>query len=73
MIIKVKVNTNSKKETLEKTSEDSYTVRMNVTREKGLANKKLLQILARHFNIPQTNVKILHGHSTTHKIVEIEK
>jgi len=39
--------------------------------EKGKANKQLIQVLAEHFKIPKNNVKLVSGHLSRNKVVEI--
>ncbi|MEM2925076.1 MAG: DUF167 domain-containing protein [Methanocellales archaeon] len=40
--------------------------------EKGKANLELIKKLAKYFNVPSTQVKIVAGLKTRRKIVEIE-
>ena len=41
--------------------------------EKGKANRAVVRTLAKHFGTSQSNVKILVGHNTKNKIVQIIK
>lgn len=41
--------------------------------EKGLANKAILELLANYFQVPKNHVKIVVGHGTRNKIIEIIK
>jgi len=70
MIIKVKVTTNSKKESLQ-IVDNTYIVKFKAPREKGQANKKLISILAEHFNIPRSDIIIKSGISSTQKLIAI--
>lgn len=75
MLIKVKVFPNSKKESIEKKSEDSFVVRLREKSEKGMANKKLREIIADYFNIGENptggGVKIIKGGRSRNKIIKI--
>lgn len=71
MIIKVKVKPNSSKEEIEKSDENNYEVYVNAKAEKGKANLALIKILAKHFNIPTSKIKIKRGVSSHNKIIEI--
>ena len=47
MLIKVKVFPNSRKESIEKKSEDSFIVRLAEKAERGLANEKTREVIAK--------------------------
>jgi uncharacterized protein (TIGR00251 family) len=70
VIIKVKVNTNSKTQSIEKNG-DLYIVKFKATREKGKANEKLIKILAEYFAVASRDVSIIHGNTSTIKTVQI--
>ncbi len=40
--------------------------------DKGKANAALVELLARHFSIPKSKVRILRGHSSRKKLVELD-
>jgi uncharacterized protein YggU (UPF0235/DUF167 family) len=72
MQIKIKVNTNSKIEVIEKITDNSYKVKFNAVREKGEANAKLIKILAKYFNMAPQNIKIVSGFTGTNKIITLD-
>lgn len=39
--------------------------------EKGKANLELIRKLAKHFNVPASQIKIITGHTARRKIVEL--
>ncbi|RUM87332.1 MAG: hypothetical protein DSZ24_06440 [Thermodesulfatator sp.] len=39
--------------------------------EKGKANKQLVEVLAKHFGVKKSSVKILKGETSHNKVVEI--
>lgn len=39
---------------------------------KGQANDAVLKLLAKHYSIPKNNIKIIHGHTSRHKIAKLE-
>ena len=71
MLIKVKVFPNSKKERLEKKSEDSFVVYLREKAEMGAANEKLREIIAEFFNVGVNKIKIIKGGRSRNKIIEI--
>ncbi len=45
---------------------------VSVVPEKGKANQSVVKLLAKHFNVPKSKVRILRGESSTIKLVEVE-
>ena len=72
MLLRVKVKPSSKKEEVKKISESEYEVKVSAPPEGGKANEKLREILADFFGVPKGRVKILRGHTSRIKLVEIE-
>ena len=48
-------------------------VKVDAPAKEGKANKRLIEILAEHFKIPKSKIKILKGHNSKNKLVEILK
>ncbi len=72
MLLRVKVKPSSKREEVRRISETEYEVRVGAPPEGGKANEKLREILADFFGVPKGRVKILRGHTSRIKLVEIE-
>lgn len=70
MIIKVAVKTDMAEESIEKTGENEYLVKLKEPRRKGKANVALLKLLSRHFN---RNARIISGLTSKNKIVELSE
>ncbi|MBI4690468.1 MAG: DUF167 domain-containing protein [Nitrospirae bacterium] len=68
--IKIKVITNAKKN--EVVAGDIFKVYVNAPAVDGKANKALIGILAEHFKVRKSNVKIVKGEKSREKIIEIE-
>ena len=71
MKIKVKVKTKAKQEKVVETGENSFEVSVKQVPENGKANIAIVKAIAKHFKIPQNNITILTGKTSSHKIVEI--
>ena len=71
MRIKVKVKSNAKKEEIKKIDEDYYEVRVTVVPEKGKANKRVIEILSKHFKIPKSKIRLVRGETSREKVFEI--
>lgn len=71
MKLTIHVNTNTKREKVEKIDEKTYRIKFFAVREKGKANEKLVEILSEYFNVSKNSIKILHGHTNSTKLVQI--
>ena len=71
MKITVYVHPRSKQEKVEQTDRYEYAVYFNVVPEAGKANRKLIEMLADHFDVPKSSVVIRAGDRSPAKIVEI--
>ncbi len=69
MYLKLKVTPDSKKEKVEKTSEDSWHIWVKVLAENNAANSRILELVRLEF--PNTSVRIISGHHSPSKIVSI--
>lgn len=49
-----------------------YIVRVDAPAEGGKANERLIAILAAHFAVPPSSVRIMSGHTARVKIVEVD-
>jgi uncharacterized protein len=70
MIIRVHVKPNSKDNKIEKISGEEYNINLKEPAEDNRANKEMVNILAKHFNVNFRKIKIKNPTSRD-KIVEI--
>ena len=70
MKINVKVFTRSAKEEVVQLS-DGYTVRVRAAPQDGKANEAVIRLLARHFGVNRSAVRITRGLTVRNKIIEI--
>lgn len=71
MLITVRVTSNAREPRVTKTSETSFEVRVDERAEGGRANKRLVEILSKHFDVPKSRITILRGLKSRDKVVEI--
>ena len=70
MKIQVKVKPNSK--TAEVSQEgDSFIVKVKEPPKEGKANQAVIKLLAEHFGVPQSQVRILSGFKGRNKVIEV--
>jgi uncharacterized protein (TIGR00251 family) len=71
MKIFVKAKPNAKEEKVEKIDDSNYTVSVKEPPVKGKANKAIRNALAVYFKTGSSRVKIVAGHTSRNKIIEI--
>jgi uncharacterized protein YggU (UPF0235/DUF167 family) len=71
MYIKAKVTAGAKKEEFQKLSDDNFVIKVKEKAQKNMANKKILEMLADHYRVPLTSVRITNGHHSPSKLVSI--
>jgi len=70
MKIQVKVKPNSKTEGLSQKG-DSFIVKVREPPKEGKANQSVIKLLAEHFGISQSQVRILSGFRSRNKVIEV--
>jgi len=68
--IQVKVKANSKTEEVNQVG-DNFIVKVKEPPKEGRANQAVIKLLAEHFELPQSQVRILSGFRSKNKIVEV--
>ncbi|PIR88830.1 MAG: hypothetical protein COU09_00175 [Candidatus Harrisonbacteria bacterium CG10_big_fil_rev_8_21_14_0_10_44_23] len=71
MKLRVRVKTNASKEGVERIDDDYYRVSVSASPEKGRANRRVEELLAKYFNVPVSLVGIIAGQAAKEKIIEI--
>jgi len=70
--IEVQVKPNSRKESIERLESGIYKVAVNAPPQEGRANEAVIELLAEHFKVSKSSIKILRGHTSKKKLLEIE-
>jgi uncharacterized protein (TIGR00251 family) len=68
--IRVNVKPNSRTEELSQEG-DSLIVKVREPPREGKANQAVIKLLARHFGVPHSQVKILSGFRSRNKVIEV--
>ncbi|MBI5004249.1 DUF167 domain-containing protein [Candidatus Kaiserbacteria bacterium] len=66
-IIKIRATTDAKKETVRVISPDTLAVSVKEKPEHNLANERIVELVALHFNIPVKKVRFLKGRRSPSK------
>ena len=67
----VKVQTRAAKPGVEKTGEREYKVSVKAAPTQGKANAEVIGILAQHLGIARSQLKIVRGETSRHKLVAV--
>ena len=72
MYIHVKVQAQAGKETFSQKSKDRYEVAVRHRAQGNSANHRVVEIFAKHFKVPISKVRIIHGHQHPSKLLLVE-
>ena len=72
MYIKVKATPGAKKELFEKEKEGYFKISVKERAQKNMANRRIIELVARHFKVPLGKVRIVNGHRSPSKLLFIE-
>lgn len=71
MKIQIRVKPNSKEQKILDLEDGSLLVQLKSSPVKGKANQELIKLLAKKYQITQSQIKIKHGLASKKKLVEI--
>lgn len=66
------VTAGAKKESFKIKSKDHFTISVKEKAERNMANGRVLELVAEHFNISKNKVRIVNGHRHPSKLLIIE-
>ena len=69
--ISVTVKPNARSAAITQVSEGEFRVAICEPARDGKANLALVDLLARHFDVPKSSVTIIRGHASRRKIIEL--
>ncbi len=72
MKIQVKVKPNSRTEEISREG-NNFIVKVKEPPKEGKANQAVIKLLAEHFGVPQSQVRILSGFKSKNKVVDVAK
>lgn len=72
MYIKVKVTPLSKRECIERISDDTFAVCVKEPPERNLANRRIVEVMAEELGVVVGKVRIISGHHSKSKILSVD-
>ncbi len=70
--ITVRVRTGARKESVAEVSKGRFEVSVREKPEQNLANERVRELVAIHFRVPKTRVRIVKGHHRPSKLISVE-
>ena len=70
--INVKVMAGAKKESLKQKSADHFEISVKEKAERNMANTRVIEIIAEHFKVSKSKVRIINGHRHPRKLLVVE-
>ncbi|MFA0742173.1 MAG: hypothetical protein DFNUSKGM_002294 [Candidatus Fervidibacter sacchari] len=67
----MKVKPSAKKEGISVSTNEMLEVAVSAPPEKGKANERLIELLAKHFGVAKSKIRIVSGHTKRQKVIEI--
>jgi len=71
MRVRVRIYPDKKKEVVTEVGEHNFEMKLKAPAERNLANKRMRELISEWYNVKVGKVKIITGHHSPHKIVEV--
>ena len=73
MYIRVKVTPSVKKEIFKQINKDHFEISVKEKAERNLANKRVIELLCLHYDLPFGKIRIINGHRSSTKLLIIDE
>ena len=70
--IHIKVTAGARKESFKQKSKDHFEIWVKEKTERNMANTRVLELVASHFKVPKSKVRIINGHKHTSKLLVVD-
>lgn len=71
MYIKVRVLAGAKKEFFKKKSEDHFEISVKEEAKQNMANRRVMEVVAKELGVPKEKIRIISGHHSPSKILSV--
>lgn len=69
--VRVRVSPGAKRESVIQTDTKTFTIAVKEPAERNLANQRVRELVAEHFEVPVGKVKLISGHRSPTKVFDI--
>lgn len=73
MYVSVRVVAGAKKESVEELARGRLNISVKEPARQNLANKRVIELVARHFALPISRVRLISGHASPAKLFSVEE
>ena len=73
MYIHAKVMAKARKESLKETKQGYFSISVKEKAENNMANVRVVELLAEHFGVPISKIRIINGHHSPSKLFSVEE
>lgn len=73
MYIKVTVVAGARVESLEEVGEARFKISVKEKAERNMANTRVIELVASHFGVPTSKIRIINGHQHPSKLISIQE
>lgn len=70
--IHVKVTAGAGKESFKQKSSDHFEIKVKEKAERNMANMRVIELVAEHFKVPKSKVRIVNGHHHPSKLLVVD-
>lgn len=71
MYVKARVAAGAKREEFSRDSDTHFTIAVREKAERNAANTRVRELIARHFGVPAGKVRIVNGHQSPSKLLDV--
>lgn len=72
MYIKVRVKAQAKKESIKETKDRHFGISVKEPAQRNMANKRVIELIANHYRVPHSKVRIINGHHSPSKLLTVD-
>ena len=73
MLVRVRVKAGARKERFAELMEHSFDIAVKEKAERNEANNRVRTLIARHFHVPEKDVRVISGHRSARKTLRVLK
>lgn len=72
MYVRVEARAGARKESVLQSDDKTFSISVREPAERNLANKRIMQLLAEHLEVPLGKIRMISGHRSPRKIFTVE-
>ena len=73
MYVKVSVKTGARQESFVAATPDHFEIAVREKPVQNMANRRVIELVARHFKVPASKIRIINGHHSPSKLLSVRE